>query len=124
MNTNTRVVIDIPATAASPNFPAATFSMIAAITDIPCLKSDGSPVVTMSMYVPIFLDARAGDSTVVVFFLMNMESRIEKLMTWLTSVAIAAPLIPRSSTNMKSGSSAMFMIPPAVSPTIARFAFP
>ena len=49
---------------------------------------------------------------------------MQKLMHWLSRVAMAAPEMPMSKTKMKRGSRAMLSTPPVAIPTIERTAFP
>ena len=54
----------------------------------------------------------------------NMESRMKKLMHWLSAVARPAPPVPILNTKMKSGSSTMLSTPPVTRPIMAKLALP
>ena len=112
--------MDIAATAASPYAPALALSAAVEMLASPWRESDGKPRRTISQYVA----ARRGKFfTLMPTMLLprrKNDARIVKLTHWLSSVAAAAPEIPRPKVKMKIGSSTMFSSPPVTRPHIAK----
>ena len=54
----------------------------------------------------------------------NSHARMQKLTSWLSAVASAAPAMPMSKAKMNSGSSATFRRPPAQMPYMESIASP
>ena len=53
------------------------------------------------------------------FLKLHWPNRMQKLMHWLKTVAMAAPAMPISKPKIKIGSRIMFKIPPVVIPNMA-----
>ena len=78
----------------------------------------------ISAYSRGFLEMFLNLFLILLFLNTKTERRIEKLMAWDISVAMAAPDIPRLKVNMNIGSKIILRIAPVARPTIAKAAFP